>query len=103
MITKIALIFAGSLLCGLIITWLFELTLKTNKKLREKYYTRHNIIFGYHVHHSTYGLLTLALSIILLLQNQKLSALFAAGFSVGIIIMHTISDRRFVFIDKQRN
>ncbi|MDO8486266.1 MAG: hypothetical protein Q7S77_01025 [Candidatus Staskawiczbacteria bacterium] len=96
------LISIEGLLCGLVITWLFELVLKTNKKLREKYYTRHNIFFGYHIHHSTYSFLPLIWSVILFLQNQKSPALFAVWFAVGIIIMHTISDRRFVFIEKQK-
>ncbi len=101
MTIEVALIFILGLLSGLIITWLFELVLKTNKKLRKIYYQPHKIFFGYHIHHSTYSFLPFAWSIILFLQNQKLSALFAIGFAVGIIAMHTISDRRFVFIEKQ--
>ncbi len=97
------LIFMWGLLCGLIATWLFELVLKTNKNLRKKYYTRHNVVFGYHIHHSCFSFPVIILAIILFLQNQKLSALFAVGFTVGIVVMHTISDRKFVFIDKQRN
>lgn len=96
-------IFIGGLLCGLVITWLFELVLKTNKKLKEKYYSPYKIYFGYHIHHSCFSFPVIILSIILFWQNQKTSALFAIGLALGIIIMHTISDGRFVFIDKQRN
>ena len=99
---EIILIFISGLLCGLTVTWIFELFLKTNKELRKKYYQPHKIFFGYHIHHSTYSFLPLIWSIILLLQNQKLSALFTVGFAIGIIVMHTISDRRFVFIEKQK-
>ena len=98
----IILIFIGGLLFGLIITRLFELVLKTNKKLRERYYTRHNIFWGYHIHHSCFSFPVIILSIILFWQNQKISALFTIGLAVGIIVMHTISDGRFVFINKQR-
>ncbi len=101
--TEIALIFIKGILWGIFVTWLFELVLKTNKNLREKYYTRNNIIFGYHIHHSTYGLLVFILSIILFILGKIILALSVVGFAIGIIIMHTISDRRFVFIEKQRN
>ncbi len=99
---EIILIFIEGLLSGLIVTWLFELVLKTNKKLREKYYQHHKIFFGYHIHHSAYSFLPFVWSIILFSQNQKLSALFALGTAVGIIVMHTISDSKFVFIEKQK-
>lgn len=99
---EIILIFIVGLSCGLIITWLFELVLKTNKKLREKYYQPHKIFFGYHIHHSTYSFLPLIWSIVLFSQNKKLPALFVLGTAVGIVVMHTISDRRFVFIEKQK-
>ena len=102
MIIEVALIFIGGLLSGLIITWLFELVLKTNKKLKAKYYSSHKIYFGYHIHHSCFSFPVIIWSIILFLQNKKSSALFAIGFAIGIIVMHTISDKRFVFIDKQK-
>lgn len=99
---QIILISLMGLLFGLLITWLFELVLKTNKKLRNKYYKHHKILFGYHVHHSAFGLIFIVLSIILFLTNQKTSALFVFWVGVGIIILHTVSDGRFVFIEKQR-
>ncbi len=99
---QIILISLIGLLSGLFITWLFELVLKTNKKLRNKYYKHHEIFFGYHIHHSTFGLLFIFLSIILFLTDQKISAVFTFWLGIGIIILHTISDGRFVFIEKQR-
>ncbi len=91
----------GSLL-GMVITRLFEFILKTNKNLRNKYYKHHEIFWGYHIHHSTYGILFIVISIILFFINQEISALFWAAFGIGVIIVHTISDRRFIFIEKQR-
>lgn len=102
MITEAVLIFIKGLLWGILITWLFEFVLKTNKKLKAKYYSPHKVYFGYHIHHSCFSFPVIVWSIVLFFQNQKLSAVFALGIAVGIIAMHTISDRRFVFIDKQR-
>jgi len=95
-------IFLIGLLFGMVITRLFEFILKTNKNLRNKYYKHHKIFWGCHIHHSTYGILFIVISIILFLINQKTSALFWLALGIGIIIIHTISDRRFIFIEKQR-
>ena len=75
--------------------------LKSNKKLRDRYYRRHEILFGYHVHHSTIGLLLVALSIVLFLLNKESHSLAVLGIGAGVILMHTISSRRFVFIEKE--
>ena len=90
------------ILVGITITWVFELVLKTNKKLRQRYYRHHEILFGYHMHHSMYGAVLILVSIIALLADNISLATVCLGIALGIIIMHTISDRRFVFIEKQR-
>jgi hypothetical protein len=89
------------LLSGILLTWVFELVLKTDKKLRERYYRQHEVLFGYHVHHSTYGLAVLLVAIILFLNHQESQSVFWAAVGMGIILEHTISDGRFVFIEKQ--
>jgi len=91
------------LLFGIVITWLFELTLKTNKALRRRYYTRHAIIWGYHIHHSTYGLLCFLIGMFLFFDGRPVITLPVIAFGLGIIIMHTISDprHRVVFIEKE--
>ena len=101
---KVILLFSIGLILGMILCFLFELVLKTNKKLRNRYYVHHAIHFGYHIHHSTYGLLFFAISIILFLMSQKTLALAFVAFGLGIIAMHTISDpgRRIIFIEKQK-
>jgi len=91
-----------SFLLGLIGTWLFEQVLKINKKLRNRYYKRHEIILGYHTHHSVYGLLLVLVSIILFLIDKQNYAIFCLAFGIGIIAMHTISSGRFVFVEKQK-
>ena len=92
-----------SILTGIVITWIFEFTLRTNKNFHKKYYEQNNIIFGYHVHHSNYGIALFVSSLITFFLNYKSASLFLFGIGMGIIIMHTISEKKFVFIDKQRN
>lgn len=92
------------LLLGVATTWVFELILKSNKKLRAKYYTHSAIHFGYHIHHSTYGLALIVFNVILFLVDKKIDSPLYTAFGLGIIIMHTISDpkNRIVFIEKQK-
>lgn len=92
-----------SVLFGIILTYLFELILKSNKTFKYRYYNHHKIIWGYHVHHSTYGLVFMLVGVVLFLYGNENSALDAFLFGLGIIIQHTNSDGRFVFIEKQGN
>ena len=94
--------FLWSILAGILMTWIFELVLKTNDILYEKYYTHNSVMFGYHFHHSTYGLALFVSSGIMLLIGYDTAPLVLLGMGIGIIVMHTISDGRFVFIEKQR-
>lgn len=94
-------IFIINILVGIIATWIFEFILKTNKKLRDRYYRRHEILFGYHIHHSTVGLVVIAVGGVVFLSYRPSVALGMAGFGIGIIIMHTISSRRFVFAERE--
>ena len=98
---NIALSFLLWLMGGIIFTWIFEYVLKTNKMLRDRYYNRHEIILGYHVHHSIYGLLAVLIGIVLFFTEQRGVAYLYVAFGIGIIIMHTISSRRFVFVERK--
>ena len=89
-------------LLGIVATLLFEQVLKRNKKLRDRYYRHHEILFGYHVHHSLYGLFSVIASIILFALGHSMPAVFWFMFGIGIIFEHTISDGRFIFIEKQK-
>lgn len=100
---EIVLLLSIGFLSGVALTWLFELVLKTNKKLRHKYYMHHQIFWHRHVHHSTYGLVAVILSAILFFTNQKTSAIFWFSMGVGIITEHTLSDGRFIFIEKEKS
>lgn len=100
---NVILLFSVGLLFGMIATWLFEIVLKTNKKLRNRYYKQHAIIFGYHMHHSSYGLLAFIISAILFFTNENSSAVFWLSLGVGIIAVHTISSGKFVFVEEQKS
>lgn len=97
----IIFVFLMNIVLGIIATWVFEFILKTNKRLRDRYYRRHEILFGYHVHHSTVGLIMIVGGSALLGLYGASLTLGMAGFGIGIIIMHTISSGRFVFIERE--
>jgi hypothetical protein len=42
------------------------------------------------------------ISLVLFLFNERSVDTFYLAFGIGIIIQHTISDGRFVFIEKQK-
>ncbi len=90
------------LLFGVVISHFFELSLKENKLLKNRYYRHHEIIFGYHIHHSMYGLVCIIFGIILSFKDHPISSTFFIATGVGIIIMHTIFDGRLIFIEKEK-
>jgi hypothetical protein len=90
------------IISGIATTLLFEFILKTNKKLRNRYYRHHEILLGYHVHHSIYGLLFIIAGIAFYFYKNTSDSLFYISFGIGIIIQHTLSDGHFIFIEKQR-
>src|SRR3989344_5778811 len=91
-----------STLVGIILTHIFESILQTNKTLKQKYYERHKLFFGFHVHHSTFGLLCFVVSLVLFFTQRNTPGIIWVGLGLGIIIMHTLSDGRFVFIEKEK-
>jgi len=99
--TIISTILLG-IIYGVSFTLLFEFVLKTNKRLRHRYYRHHEILFGYHIHHSTYGLVFIIAGIIFYLNKNIPDFLFYISLGFGIILQHTLSDGKFVFIEKQR-
>lgn len=86
---------------GLALTIVFEFVLKTNKTLRHKYYWHHNSWFGFHIHHSSYGLLFILAGLIVRKGDLAL-CLFLILFGIGIITQHTLSARRLVFVEKDK-
>lgn len=90
------------IMSGLAMTILFEFVLKTNKRLRNRYYKQHNVLFGYHAHHSVYGLFFIIAGVAFYFNKNISDSLFYISFGIGIIIQHTLSANRFVFIEKQR-
>lgn len=94
-------IFIFGIIFGLLITFIFEMILKTNVKWRVEYYEKHQTFLGYHLHHSMYGVAFMLLGVILFFRHQTVSSIFFMGVGVGVIIMHTVSESRFVFIEKE--
>ena len=86
---------------GMFATWIFEFILKTNKSLRHRYYKLHSDFLGFHLHHSLYGILFVLFSFVLFDTKYENWFLYTA-FGVGIIAMHTISEKQFIFIEKEK-
>jgi len=91
------------LMFGLLITLMFEFFLKTNKRLRRRYYWHHNVFLGYHTHHSIYGLFFIIIGIVLYFMGNIPAFLFSIFSGIGVIIVHTISDGRLIFWEKQKS
>lgn len=91
--------FIFGLLIGMLATWLLEIILQRNKLLRKEFVDNHKSIFGYRVHHSTFGLLFLIIGLFSIYYPLT-NALFFLGLGIGIILLHTITSKRFVFVEK---
>lgn len=86
------------LLLGLILTLIFEKISLSNKELK-KLWDNPKTIKGFHIHHSVPGLIIFLFGTYLFLINIE-KGLFLIGFGIGIIIVHTITDGRFIFIER---
>ncbi|MEK7597272.1 MAG: hypothetical protein AAB441_01350 [Patescibacteria group bacterium] len=91
--------FIFGLLIGMFTTWSLEITLQRNKLLRKEFVDNHKSIFGYRVHHSTFGLLFLIIGFFSMYPPFT-NALFFLGLGIGVITIHTITSKRFIFIEK---
>jgi len=80
------------LLIGFVISFLFDLISFRIKPLKKRFWDNPVTFFGYHIHHSFYGLIITLFGLI--------SFPFLIGFGIGMIISHTVSDKRLVFIEK---
>ncbi len=89
--------FVYGILAGLLITGFFELIIYFY--LGVEYWNNPKTYFGYHLHHSLFGLLSGVLGAILY-QKRKSTGLFLIGLGIGIIILHTITDGRLIFLEK---
>ena len=90
--------FLLGLLIGIVATGLLEGVVFSDQTLKEKFWDNPGIIFGYHVHHSTLGILGIITGFILLFRRSH-AAYLLLGIGLGIIIIHTITDGRLVFIE----
>lgn len=90
-----------ALVIALIGTSIFDYALLHNRYLREHLWDNHLIIFGYHFHHSSYGLICFIIATYHWIADKPHIA-FYIGFGIGIILMHTISEKAFVFIEREK-
>jgi len=77
---------------GFIIFYLFDLISFRIKLLKKRFWDNPITFFGYHIHHSFYGLIIALIGLF--------SYPFLVGFGLGMIISHTITDRKLIFIEK---
>jgi len=85
-----------SIFVGIAVTFGLEFIFVSNKKFKNTFWDHPVTIYGYKIHHSTYGLLFIALGLIF--SGLRI---FLIGLGLGVIIAHTISDKRFVFVEKR--
>jgi len=85
--------FVNGLILGLVATAIWEVSMYFIPFLKNKYWDKPTRIFGYHVHHSVFGLLGIMVGILIVRW-------YVVGLGVGIIVIHTIGDGRLVFIEK---
>ena len=86
------------ILIGLSSTYILEQVLQRNKTLRNEFWEYHKPIFGYHVHHSTFGIPFIIVGLFYFFSGG--SGFLFLGIGTGIILMHTYSSREFIFIEK---
>jgi len=88
----------NGLLIGLILTFIFELILLQIPYLKYNFWDHPKLILGHHFHHSLLGLLFVITGFFWPIKNKK-AKLFLIGLGLGIIIIHTISDGRLIFVE----
>jgi len=90
------------LLVGITATNLLEWILKSNKTIREKYWDHSIPVLGYHLHHSCLGLVLLVIGLLLVLRGDSRGT-SCLGFGLGLILVHTFTDKKLVFVEKYRH
>jgi len=84
--------FVASFVAGFVLSFLWGDV--TANKLKIGYLANW---FGYHVHHSMFGVIGLLL--VPVLRTTTLQKVMIVGFSIGILVEHTVNDA-FVFLTK---
>lgn len=92
-------IFIMGLLSGMILFGILDTMGLFIPYFKKNFYDNPKLIFGYHVHHTVLGLFSIVWGLYSFF-NQSKNGYFWIGFGFGTIIIHTIVDRRLVFIEK---
>lgn len=91
--------FLFGLIIGSIVTYIVEHILFSVPFLKKNFWDNPRTIFGYHIHHTVFGLIVIVLGVFLFASNISY-ALFLIGIGIGIIGVHTYFDKRLIFIEK---
>ena len=67
--------------------------------LRQRFYENPLLFNGYHIHHSVLGLVCVAIWLYLLFRRSEKSY-FWLGLGLGIMVIHTLMDGRFIFLER---
>ena len=95
--------FIVGLLFGIISFGLLEIIGWNVPYLRQKFYGNPSeiptLIFGYHIHHSVLGIISIGWGIYSSFSKSR-KQYFWIGLGFGIILTHTVADGKLVFIEK---
>ena len=91
-------IFLRGIMFGSILSGLLEAPFMLISPLRRRFWDHPFLLAGYHVHHSVLGLFILVLGCILAIRKSQ-NALFWIGLGIGIIVLHTLTDGRLIFVE----
>lgn len=95
--------FIAGLLLGIIPFGILEVIGLNVPYFRKKFYGNPadipTLIYGYHLHHSFLGLLSIGWGLYSVF-NKSRNPSFWIGLGIGIIIVHTIIDGKLIFIEK---
>lgn len=95
--------FVAGLFLGIILFGILEIIGLKTPFLRRKFYGDPadipTLIYGYHLHHSVLGLISIGWGFYLMF-NKTGNPFFWIGLGIGIIIVHTVVDGKVIFIEK---
>ena len=89
-------LFLVTVLFGILLTMFYE-----NRIVYGRFKGKLLYIKGHHVHHSNVGLVLLFAALLLVINDHYATSRVISGLGVGLIIQHTLSEKKFVFVSKK--
>jgi len=85
--------------CGIAVATLFDFVSYYIPSLKRRFWDEPPLLYGLHFHHSLVGLLLIICGAMCILgAKTKQTGLLLIGFGLGIILVHTITDGRLIFL-----